>query len=90
MLNKEATFDILIPGNVDGVEVLGKFRIVALITPGLKPNMLLGTDFLKANGITIDYPRQLITIEACLGLTLPFETVVKCKSVVRRVIATSC
>jgi hypothetical protein len=85
-LNKEAIFDILVPGNVDGIDVLGKFRVVVLITAGLKPNMLLGTDFLKANGVTINYPRYLITIESYLGLTLLFEIVVRYKTVVRRVI----
>jgi hypothetical protein len=84
--NKEVIFDILILGNIDGVDILGKFRIVVLIIAGLKPNILLGTDFLKVNGVIINYPYYLITIESCLGLTLLFEIVVRCKIVVRRVV----
>ena len=68
------------------MDVLGKFRVVVLITARLKSNILLGTDFLKANSVTIDYSSYLITIESYLGLTLSFEIVVRCKIVVRRVV----
>lgn len=32
--------------------------------------MLLGTDFLKANGVIIDYTRQIVSKESCMELTI--------------------
>ncbi len=86
-LDEKATFDILIPSLVKGMEVISSFKVEVLLTPNLKPNILLSTMFLKANGLNIDYPSQTISSNVYLGLTFPFQAVTRRKPITRRVVA---
>ena len=48
-------FDILILGIVDSVKVISYFEVIVLVAPDLKLNILFGIEFLKVNGLIINY-----------------------------------
>lgn len=86
-VDHHATFDILVPGIIDGVEATGRFTITAWLVDKLAPKILLGTDLLDQNGVIISYPHRALTFQSCRDLRCGFELVNKANPVNRRLVA---
>ena len=65
-----AQFNMYIPGKTRN---LAKFKMGARIVDNLKANMLVGNDILELLGVIMNLPWEIITLQACPGVTIPIK-----------------
>ncbi|KAF2965843.1 hypothetical protein GQX73_g7742 [Xylaria multiplex] len=73
--------------SLDGVLADGEYNNYLTMTNGLKPNLLLGTDFLYEHMVNIDYPSQTVVLGSCDDVSLGMTTFRKKNPIRRRAVA---
>jgi RNase H-like domain found in reverse transcriptase/Reverse transcriptase (RNA-dependent DNA polymerase)/Integrase zinc binding domain/Chromo (CHRromatin Organisation MOdifier) domain len=90
-VTEKATFDFYMPGRARDCDIFGHFTITADVILDLKPNLLMGMDFLHANGVKIDTSRGTATFRSVFNMTVQGEILRRPRNVepARKVVATS-
>jgi hypothetical protein len=68
MLHGLATFNMYVPGVIDGKEVLAEVQVKAWLIENFKPLLLFGNSFLYPNQAVIDFRNLIITLGSCENL----------------------
>ena len=85
-MRQRAVFEFFVDGTEHGKPVTRKFTHTSWVYPAhLAPQILLGSDFLKPHGGTMDYNTDLLTCAALNDFTVPFECQLRGKAVIRKV-----
>jgi hypothetical protein len=84
-----ARFDFFTDGRVAGKTVTGHFTIEAKVIDTLRPNMLIGTDFMMDHGINLDFNTSICTFRSVFGMKTKGTAIKKhlANSPMRRVMA---
>jgi len=84
-LTEWATFDLFIPGTIEGVSTIGQVTVSAWVSDNLDPHLLLGNEFLHPHGAAIDYAAKTVTLQECNLIVIPVTFHHRGKRTIRKV-----